>query len=180
MQRETNASERHGALPLFRLALCLVLVLLASCSAAKSVSKSTTTSTVKSTMTSMPAPRYTATNPQPAGPLDIYAHSGINMFSAATLGARQLIYVPESMSAYVDVIDPATYRVIDRYRTGERPQHVVPAWDMRTLYASNNLGNSLTPIDPRTGKIAGPNIPVDAPYNLYSSPDGTSASAGAG
>ena len=34
---------------------------------------------------------------------------------------------------------------------------------MRTLYATNNLGNSLTPIDPITGKIAGPNIPVDDP-----------------
>jgi DNA-binding beta-propeller fold protein YncE len=79
------------------------------------------------------------------------------------------------MSAYVDVIDPATYRVIDRYQTGERPQHVVPAWDMRTLYATNNLGNSLTPIDPRTGRIGGPDIPVDDPYNMYFTPDGRSA-----
>ena len=97
------------------------------------------------------------------------------MFSAATRGARSLVYVPESMSDYVDVIDPTTFRVIDRYRTGGRPQHVVPAWDMQTLYATNNFGNSLTPIDPRTGKITGPNIPVDDPYNLYFTPDGTSA-----
>ena len=62
------------------------------------------------------------------------------MISPATRGARPLVYVPESSSAYVDVIDPATFRVIDRYRTGVRPQHVVPAWDMRTLYATNNLG----------------------------------------
>jgi YVTN family beta-propeller protein len=46
---------------------------------------------------------------------------------------------------------------------------------MRTLYAANNLGNSLTPIDPNTGKIAGPNIAVDDPYNLYFTPDGASA-----
>ena len=97
------------------------------------------------------------------------------MFSPATSGARSLIYVPESVSDSVDVIDPTTYRVIDRYTTGGRPQHVVPAWDMRTLYATNNLGNSLTPIDPRTGKPAGPNIPVDDPYNMYFTPDGRSA-----
>jgi YVTN family beta-propeller protein len=97
------------------------------------------------------------------------------MLSAQARRARPLVYVPESLSDYVDVIDPATYRVIDRYRTGSRPQHVVPAWDMRTLYAANNLGNSLTPIDPNTGKIAGPNIPVDDPYNLYFTPSGNSA-----
>jgi YVTN family beta-propeller protein len=79
------------------------------------------------------------------------------------------------MSDVVVVIDPATYKVVDQYQTGARPQHVVPAWDMHTLYATNNLGNSLTPIDPNTGKIAGPNIPVDDPYNLYFTPDGHSA-----
>ena len=72
--------------------------------------------------------------------MNVYAHSGANMFNPAVRSARSLVYVPESMSAYVDVIDPTTYRVIDRYQTGERPQHVVPAWDMRTLYATNNLG----------------------------------------
>lgn len=89
--------------------------------------------------------------------------------------ARTLVYVPESSSSYVDVIDPATYKVIDRYFTGGHPQHVVPGWDLRRLYATNNTGNSLTPIDPNTGKIAGPNIPVEDPYNLYFTPSGRSA-----
>jgi YVTN family beta-propeller protein len=103
---------------------------------------------------------------------DVYAAAGANMFSPAVRGARTLVYVPESMSDYVDVIDPATFKVIDRYRTGGRPQHVVPAWDLRTLYATNNLGNSLTPINPDTGTIAGRSIPVEDPYNLYFTPDG--------
>jgi DNA-binding beta-propeller fold protein YncE len=107
--------------------------------------------------------------------LDVYAATGAGMLNAEARRARSLVYVPESLSDYVDVIDPNTFQVIDRYRTGARPQHVVPAWDMRTLYATNNLGNSLTPIDPRTGKIAGPNIAVDDPYNLYFTPDGGSA-----
>jgi DNA-binding beta-propeller fold protein YncE len=107
--------------------------------------------------------------------LNVYAHDGIGMLSAVARRARPLLYVPESLSSYVDVIDPSTYRVIDRYRTGGRPQHVVPSWDLRTLYATNNLGNSLTPIDPTTGRVAGVNIPVDDPYNLYFTPDGRSA-----
>jgi YVTN family beta-propeller protein len=49
---------------------------------------------------------------------------------------------------------------------------VVPAWDLRTLYAANDLANSLTPISPFSGKPEGPNIPVDDPYNMYFTPDG--------
>jgi YVTN family beta-propeller protein len=107
--------------------------------------------------------------------VNVYAAAGVNMLHGAARTARPLVYVPESLSDYVDVIDPATYRVIDRYRTGGRPQHVVPAWDLRTLYAANNLGDSLTPINPANGKIAGANIPVADPYNLYFTPDGTTA-----
>jgi DNA-binding beta-propeller fold protein YncE len=106
---------------------------------------------------------------------NIYSHDGVGMLSSVARRARPLIYVPESVSGYVDVIDPSTYRVIDRYRTGRRPQHVVPSWDLQRLYATNNLGDSLTPIDPTTGRIAGANIPVDDPYNLYFTPDGRSA-----
>jgi YVTN family beta-propeller protein len=97
------------------------------------------------------------------------------MFNAVTRDARPLIYVPESIADRVDVIDPNTYRVIGSYTTGGRPQHVVPSWDLRTLYATNNLGDSLTPFDPRTGRVSGPNIPVADPYNLYFTPDGRSA-----
>ena len=43
--------------------------------------------------------------------------------------------------------------------------------DLRTLYVTNDAGNSLTPIDPRTGKPGRP-IPVDDPYNMYFTPDG--------
>jgi YVTN family beta-propeller protein len=73
------------------------------------------------------------------------------------------------------VIDPARYRVVRYFHTGAVPQHVVPAWDLRTLYATNDIGNSLTPIDPVTGARAGPNIPVADPYNMYFTPDGLHA-----
>lgn len=87
------------------------------------------------------------------------------------------VYVPNLRGNNVTVIDPATLKVIDRFKVGRAPQHIVPSWDMRTLWVANNAerGNdgSLTPVDPRTGK-AGKAIPVDDPYNVYFTPDGQS------
>jgi YVTN family beta-propeller protein len=84
------------------------------------------------------------------------------------------VYVPNSDDNTVDVIDPATYQVVSHFRVGKLPQHVTPSWDMKTLYVDNDLGNSLTPIEPRTGE-PGPPIPVIDPYNLYFTLDGTRA-----
>jgi YVTN family beta-propeller protein len=110
--------------------------------------------------------------PPVADPANIYADAGANMLSPAVRGVPYRIYVPNSGGSTVTVIDPATDRVIARYQTGLNPQHVVPAYDMRTLYVTNDLGNSLTPINPQTGRPAGPNIAVDDPYNMYFTPDG--------
>jgi YVTN family beta-propeller protein len=103
---------------------------------------------------------------------NVYAHDGANAFSAEATYARSLVYVPNSESNTVDVIDPATYRVIDHFDVGALPQHVTPSWDLRTLYVDNDHGNSLTPLDPRTGRRKGPDIPVTDPYNLYFTSDG--------
>lgn len=97
------------------------------------------------------------------------------MLSPVARHARYLIYVPESRGDGVSVIDPSTYRVVDHYPTGAVVQHVVPAWDLRTLYATNDHGNSLTPIDPDTGRPTGSNIAVEDPYNMYFTPDGEHA-----
>jgi YVTN family beta-propeller protein len=94
--------------------------------------------------------------------------------SPAVSGVPTRVYVPNSLSNTVDVIDPTTFTVIDSFPVGRLPQHVIPAWDLKTLYVANNNGNSLTPIDPITGK-PGPSIPVADPYNLYFTPDGTKA-----
>ena len=110
--------------------------------------------------------------PPVASATNIYADAGPNMLSPAVKGALYRIYVPNSGGSTVTVIDPLTYKVIGTYQTGLNPQHVVPAYNMRMLYATNDLGNSLTPIDPMTGQRAGPNIPVDDPYNMYFTPDG--------
>ncbi len=110
--------------------------------------------------------------PPVADPANIYADAGPNMLSPAVSGVPYRIYVPNSGGSTVTVINPATYRVIGSYQTGLNPQHVVPAYDLRTLYVTNDLANSLTPINPRTGLPAGRNIAVDDPYNMYFTPDG--------
>ena len=89
--------------------------------------------------------------PPVTDPANIYADAGANMLSPAVRGVPYRIYVPNSGGSTVTVIDPATYRVIGTYQTGLNPQHVVPAYDMRTLYVTNDLGNSLTPINPGPG-----------------------------
>jgi YVTN family beta-propeller protein len=110
--------------------------------------------------------------PPVASPANIYADDGAGMLSPAVRGVPYRIYVPNSGGSTVTVIDPKTYRVIGSYQTGPNPQHVVPGYDLHTLYVTNDQGNSLTPINPMTGKPAGPNIPVDDPYNMYFTPDG--------
>ena len=84
------------------------------------------------------------------------------------------MYVPNSLSNTVDVIDPTTFRIVEHFDVGRLPQHVVPSYDLRTLYVTNDLGNSLTPIDPKTGAPGQP-IPVADPYNLYFTPGGKHA-----
>jgi YVTN family beta-propeller protein len=106
--------------------------------------------------------------------VDVYAHDGPNMLSAVARQARPLVYVPNSESNTVDLIDPSTYRVVGQFSVGLLPQHVVPAWNLRTLYVTNDAGNSLTPIDPRTGR-PGRAIHVADPYNMYFTPNGRHA-----
>jgi YVTN family beta-propeller protein len=75
------------------------------------------------------------------------------------------------MSNTVSVIDPTTFHVIRTVSVPQSPEHVVPSWDLRTLWVNSDQGNALTPIDPATGQFGTP-IPVDDPYNLYFTPDG--------
>jgi YVTN family beta-propeller protein len=103
--------------------------------------------------------------------VDVYAHDDANMLAPVARLALPRIYVPNSMSNTVDVIDPKTYKVVEQFTVGALPQHVVPSWDLKTLYVTNDLGNTLTPIDPRTAKPGKP-IPVDDPYNMYFTPNG--------
>src|SRR5436305_436825 len=102
---------------------------------------------------------------------DVYAADRPNRLSPTVQGDPERIYVPNSQSNTVDVINPPTYKVVDHFRTGANPQHVTPSWDLRTLWVDNNAGNSLTPLDPQTGH-RGQAVRVADPYNMYFTPDG--------
>jgi YVTN family beta-propeller protein len=111
-------------------------------------------------------------------PKNLYSETAAGKFSANVAGALERIYVPNHKAHTVSVIDPATLKVTHSFKVGLYPQHVVPSWDLKTLYVANNAENStkgsLTPIDPLTAK-PGKAIPVDDPYNMYWSPDGKHA-----
>lgn len=130
--------------------------------------------------TAKPAP------PRPAKPLaapglpgmppvldkdDVYAADRPNQLSPVVKDFPSRVYVPNTSSNTVSVIDPKTYEVVETIPVGEQPQHVVPSWDLKTLWVNNNRGNTLTPIDPATGK-AGKPVDVHDPYNLYFTPNG--------
>jgi len=98
----------------------------------------------------------------------------VGRLSPAARQAKSLVYVPTNSANTVAVIDPATFRVTAIYPTGGYPQHVVPSWDMKTLWVNDERGNDLVSISPVTGK-PGRRVQVADPYNLYFTPDGTHA-----
>ena len=116
--------------------------------------------------------------PPVVDPRNLYSETGPEHLSVAVRDDLPRVYVPNLRSNDVYVIDPATMKVVDKIKVGVAPQHVVPSWDLRTLWVANNAerrnDGSVIPIDPRTGK-AGKAIAVDDPYNMYFTPDGKSA-----
>ena len=110
--------------------------------------------------------------------VNVYRNTGPNNLSPVVAHALPRVYVPHVKSNDVYVIDPATRKVVDHFPVGRKPQHVVPSWDLKTLWVASNATRrthgSLTPIDPTTGK-PGPPVTVDDAYNLYFTPDGRSA-----
>ncbi|MFC8225632.1 hypothetical protein [Streptomyces sp. NPDC057287] len=104
-------------------------------------------------------------------PRDVYAADRAGKLAPAVKDFPSRVYVPNTNSNTVTVIDPATYKVIETVPVGNQPQHVVPSWDLKTLWVNNDLGDSLTAIDPATGK-KGRTVDVSDPYNLYFTPNG--------
>ncbi len=104
-------------------------------------------------------------------PCNIYSADAPGALTGSAKKAEALVYVPNGLSNTVSEIDPTTDKVIRTFKVGALPQHVVPSWDLSTLWVTNDEGNSLTPIDPTTG-LPGPSVPVEDPYNMYFTPDG--------
>ncbi len=116
--------------------------------------------------------------PPVVNPENLYGEAGTGKISPATAGDLSRVYVPNLKSSDVYVIDPATYKVVDHYEVGGNPQHIIPSWDLKTLWiagsAERKLSGLLKPIDPRTGK-PGETIKVPDAYNMYFTPDGNYA-----
>jgi DNA-binding beta-propeller fold protein YncE len=104
-------------------------------------------------------------------PHNVYAADSRGALAPVARGFRRLIYVPNSASNSVDEINPANYKIVRSFPVGALPQHVVPSYDLRTLWVTDDIGNSLTPINPISGRPGRP-VPVADPYNMYFSPDG--------
>jgi DNA-binding beta-propeller fold protein YncE len=145
-------------------ATLLIGLLLAGCGSA------THQTTARTTQGLPPLPRP-ANGHRASAARNIYAGDQAGDLSPVVRGDPALVYVPNSLSNTVDVIDQRTMKIVEHFATGALPQHVTPSYDLRTLYVDNDLGNSLTPIDPRTGAPGRP-ISVEDPYNLYFTPDG--------
>ncbi|WP_344364071.1 hypothetical protein [Streptomyces gobitricini] len=104
-------------------------------------------------------------------PKDVYAADRPGALSPVVKDFPSRVYVPNTLSNTVSVIDPKTYKVVETIPVGAQPQHVVPSWDLKTLWVNNNRGHTLTPIDPATGE-RGRDVDVHDPYNLYFTPNG--------
>ena len=104
--------------------------------------------------------------------VNVYAHDGANALSQVVRHVPPRVYVPNSASNTVDVIDQRTFKIVGHYRVGLLPQHVTPSYDLKTLWVDNDVGNSLTPVSPITGRPKGAPVPVTDPYNLYFTPSG--------
>jgi YVTN family beta-propeller protein len=154
-------------------ALALSLMLVVSCKTVEQETKP-----APSPVAAPPAAPAAPAMPPVIDPNNVYSETAAGKLRADVAAAPPRVYVPNRRSNDVSVIDPNTLQVIDRFKVGLNPQHVVPSWDLKTLWVTNNAerttAGSLTPIDPLTGK-PGKSIPVDDPYNMYFTPDGTAA-----
>src|SRR4051812_30113143 len=109
--------------------------------------------------------------PPPLVAGDLYAADRPGDLAPTVRRDRPLVYVPNLRGNSVTVIDPRAYHVLRTVRVGKGPQHVVPSWDLKTLWVNDDTGNALTPINPVAGTF-GRAVPVEDPYNLYFTPDG--------
>jgi len=153
--------------------LCALAVLVAdvgvACSSKanhSSATSSTSTTTASGSATAPPSTGGAATN--------IYANIGPDHLSPAIAQQPARVYVPNGRSNTVTIIDQASKTVVGQFATGAEPQHIVPSYDLSTLWVLLNSGYQVQPIDPATS-TPGAAIPVDDPYNMYFTYDGSSA-----
>ena len=135
------------------------------------------TANTSNTKTTPHRPSHSTQDPgrtRSALPVAVYAGTASVRADIANDVSR--VYVPSGLGDMVTVIDPTTRRIVTQVATGRgsTPQHVVPSFDLRTLWVLLNKNDHVIPIDAHTGSFGAP-IPVNDPYNMYFTPDGSSA-----
>ena len=81
------------------------------------------------------------------------------------------VYVPNSDSNTVSVINPSTYKVIDQFPVGAQSTARRPLLRPEDALGQQRPGQQPDRDRSRTGK-PGRTVPVTDPYNLYFTPDG--------
>lgn len=105
---------------------------------------------------------------------DVYAATEAGILSPAVAHDPALVYVPDSYGTQVTVISQRTRQIVTTFQTGFLSQHVVPSYDLKTLWVNASAANQFVPIDPASGRPGKP-VPETRPYNLYFTPDGKQA-----
>jgi YVTN family beta-propeller protein len=104
-------------------------------------------------------------------PHNIYSEDAAGKISPLIKDYPALVYVPNTKSNDVYVIDQKTFKIVNHFPVGREPQHVTPSWDLKTLWVLSDHGDNVRRIDPSTGKEH-ETIHVVDPYNMYYTPDG--------
>jgi len=152
--------------------LAMWTMALASCSKPSEPARTTApaTGTVNLAATSANDPALPGMPPL-LDPHNIYAADRSGNVSETIARFPSRVYVPNTGSNSVDVIDPVSFKVVDHFSVGRQPQHITPSYDLEHLWVLNDLGDGITEIDPATAR-KGKTIWVKDPYNMYYTPDG--------
>ena len=81
------------------------------------------------------------------------------------------IFVLNSLSASVSVLDPLSLQETKRISTGKEPHHLYLTPDEKSVIVANAASDSLTFIDPRTAEVQRTLKGILDPYQLRFSPD---------
>lgn len=81
------------------------------------------------------------------------------------------LFVLNSLSASISVIDPVSWKETQRIATGKEPHHMYLTPDQKSIIIANSQSDSLTFIDPKTSEVQRVVRGILDPYQLSFSPD---------
>ena len=153
-------------------ALAVAVCALSACAPSARVDQATAGTNAVATALARPTP--TPPLASPAAGTNVYASTISGELNPTVADIPPRVYVPNSSTNTVTVIDPLTMSVIKQLQVGRIPEHIAPAYDLSKLYIDSEGAWRLEVLDPRTSTVTD-SIPVNDPYNLYFTPDGTKA-----